>query len=191
MKIMIAIFLADGCEEIEALTVIDIVRRAGLDIKGVSVKSAGNGGSKLIRGSHGIEFMADLCIAELDFAEVEMIVLPGGMPGTENLENCGLLIEQIKKFNAEKKYLAAICAAPGIFGRLGILKGKEAVSYPSCEAELDAEHIPAKEVAVSDNIITSRGLGTATAFSLKIVEIFKGGKFASDLGKAVVYRVYE
>ena len=191
MKIMIAIFLADGCEEIEALTVIDIVRRAGLDIKGISVKSSGSEDSRLIHGAHGIDFRADLCIDELDFASADMIVLPGGMPGTVNLEKCGLLMEQIKSFNAEKKYLAAICAAPGIFGRLGILKGKEAVSYPSCEAELDAEHIPAKEVAVSDNIITSRGLGTATAFSLKIVEIFKGGKFASDLGKAVVYRVYE
>lgn len=188
---MIAIFLADGCEEIEALTVIDIVRRAGLDIKGISVKSSGSEDSRLIHGAHGIDFRADLCIDELDFASADMIVLPGGMPGTVNLEKCGLLMEQIKSFNDEKKYLAAICAAPGIFGRLGILKGKEAVSYPSCEAELDAEHIPAKEVAVSDNIITSRGMGTAIAFSLKIVEIFKGGEFASDLGKAVVYRVYE
>ena len=191
MKIMIAIFLADGCEEIEALTVIDIVRRAGLDIKGISVKSSGSEDSRLIHGAHGIDFRADLCIDELDFASADMIVLPGGMPGTVNLEKCGLLMEQIKSFNDEKKYLAAICAAPGIFGRLGILNGKEAVSYPSCEAELDAEHIPAKEVAVSDNIITSRGMGTAIAFSLKIVEIFKGGEFASDLGKAVVYRVYE
>ena len=188
---MIAIFLADGCEEIEALTVVDIVRRAGIDIKGVSIKISGSEESKLIRGSHGIEFMADLCIDELDFAEVKMIVLPGGLPGTVNLENCDVLIEHIKKFNAEKKYLAAICAAPGILGRLGMLKDREAVSYPSVEAELSAKHIPAKEVAVSDNIITSRGMGTAIAFSLKIVEIFKGEKIAADLGKAVVYKIYE
>ncbi len=179
----IALFLAEGFEEIEALTVVDLCRRAGLDIYMVSAA-----GTDTVTGSHKIEVTADKKISEVDFDKVDMIVLPGGMPGTKNLENTPALMEQVKAFDAAGRYISAICAAPGIFGRAGLLNGKKAVVYPGLEGELKGADVQMTETCTDGHILTSRGMGTAIPFGLAIVERFCGKQAADDLGKAVVYK---
>ena len=178
----IAVFFAEGFEEIEALTVVDLARREGLETWMVSVT-----GKDKVTGSHGIVVEMDKLIEEVDFSKVEMIVLPGGMPGTLNLKACRPLMDQVMKFHQEKRYLAAICAAPTIFGELGILEGKEACCYPGMEEQLKTEKQVTSSLVVADHILTSRGMGTAITFGLKIIEIFLGKERADQLGKGIVY----
>ena len=132
-KIMseVCVFLADGFEEIEGLTVVDLLRRAGIETRTVSIM-----GQEEIQGAHGIIVKADSLFENTDFSEVKMLVLPGGMPGTIHLKEHKGLEELILKHNEEKKYLAAICAAPTVFGGMGILKGKKAICYPGMEEGL-------------------------------------------------------
>ena len=181
----IAVFLAQGFEEIEALTVVDLARRAGIDTRMVSISD-----ERRIVGSHEIAVEADACIADTDFAALDMIVLPGGMPGTTNLEACDALCAQVRAFLENGKRVSAICAAPGILGRMGLLDGKTAVCYPSVEPDLKGAAIPQKEVAVDGNLITSRGMGTAITFALAIVEALCGEEKAKALGENIVYEVY-
>ena len=162
--IKVAIFLAQGFEEVEALTVVDIVRRAGITIDMVSISE-----DYIVESSHRVLVTAEYLLKEYNFDMIDMIILPGGMPGTLNLEKCKLLIEQINKFNQQKKYLAAICAAPSIFGHLGILSDLRACCYPSFENDLIGANVMQQEVCIEDYVITSRGMGTAIAFALAIV----------------------
>lgn len=180
----IAIFLANGFEEIEALTVVDLCRRAGLTIDMVSVTD-----SLQVTGSHGIEVKADKVIDDLDFDAMDMLVLPGGMPGTTNLENTEKLMENIRAFDSKGKYISAICAAPGVFGRAGLLQGKKACVFPGLEGELKGADVQMSETTVDGHILTSRGMGTAMAFGLAIVERFCGKETADELGKKVVYKI--
>ena len=180
----IAIFLANGFEEIEALTVVDLCRRAGLTIDMVSVTD-----SLQVIGSHGIEVKADKVIDDLDFDAMDMLVLPGGMPGTTNLENTEKLMENIRAFDSKGKYISAICAAPGVFGRAGLLQGKKACVFPGLEGELKGADVQMSETTVDGHILTSRGMGTAMAFGLAIVERFCGKETADELGKKVVYKI--
>ena len=180
----IAIFLANGFEEIEALTVVDLCRRAGLTIDMVSVTD-----SLQVTGSHGIEVKADKVIDDLDFDAMDMLVLPGGMPGTTNLENTEKLMENIRAFDSKGKYISAICAAPGVFGRAGLLQGKKACVFPGLEGELKGADVQMSETTVDGHILTSRGMGTAMAFGLAIVERFCGKETADELGKKVVYKL--
>lgn len=182
----IAVFLAEGFEEIEALTVVDIARRAGIDTQTVSITD-----EKGVTGSHGIRVEADMCIAETGFDGLDMIVLPGGMPGTKNLEACDVLTAQVRAFLENGKRVSAICAAPGILGRMGLLEGKTAVCYPSVEPDLTGATVPQTEVATDGHLITGRGMGTAVAFALAIVEALCGKEQATALGKDIVYRVYQ
>lgn len=161
----IAVHLADGFEEIEAIAIIDVLRRAGLDVVTVSVT-----GKLEITGAHQIKVLADKLFESVDYSDVYMIVLPGGMPGASNLNAHDGLKHQIKEFVAENKQLAAICAAPLVFGNLGILAGKQAVCYPGFENQLKDADILQVPVADSGNIITGRGPGVAIQFALKIVE---------------------
>ncbi len=179
----IAIFLANGFEEIEALTVVDLCRRAGLNIDMVSVMD-----SEMVTGSHGISVKADKLIGDVAFDEMDMLVLPGGMPGTTNLENTEKLMEQVRAFDAAGRYISAICAAPGIFGRAGLLNGKKACVFPGLEGELKGADVQMTETTVDGHILTSRGMGTAMAFGLAIVERFCGKDTADELGKKVVYK---
>ena len=181
----IAVFLADGFEEIEALTVVDICRRADIRTETVSVTE-----TRVVTGSHGITVEADKVISDIRFDKLDVIVLPGGMPGTKNLEACNVLTEAVRAFDNAKKTVCAICAAPGILGRMGLLEGRTAVCYPSVEPDLKGATIPQTEVAVDGNLITSRGMGTAIAFSLAIVEALCGKEKAQEVGKSIVYRVY-
>ena len=149
----IAVFLAEGFEEIEGLTVVDLCRRAGIQTDMVSITE-----EKTVLGSHGIPVVADITFDEVDFDALDMIVLPGGLKGTQNLEACEALMEQVEKFHQAGRYLSAICAAPSIFGHKGYLKGREACSYPTFETHLDCAIIKHEPAVTCDHFITGRGM---------------------------------
>ena len=178
-----AIFLADGFEEIEALTVVDLLRRAGIEITTVSIAE-----DKQVRGSHDIRVEADALMKDIDFESLDMIILPGGMPGTNNLDSCEPLKAQIQKFADAGKKLAAICAAPRIYGKMGILKGKKASCYPGNEEHLLGADPQTLEVTKDGNFITSRGMGTAIPFGLAIIEEFQGKDAADDMAAKIIYK---
>lgn len=177
----ILIHLAKGFEEIEAITIIDVLRRAGLDVKTVSVT-----GTLKVPGAHQIQVEADLLFEEADYNRATMMILPGGMPGTTNLLNHKGLLDKLKVFHDNGKLIGAICAAPMVLGSLGILAGKSAVCYPGFESHLIGATVSKDPFATDGNIVTGRGVGTALGFSLEIVRILKGEKLASDLRTALV-----
>ena len=179
----VLLFMAEGHEEIEALTVVDLLRRAGIEIETVSITS-----NRMVPGSHGIVTVCDQLIEEVDFDSADMLVLPGGMPGTLNLELCQPLMEQVHKFNAAGKNIAAICAAPTVFGKAGLLKGKKATCYPGMEKDLIGAKASTDSVCHDGNIITSRGLGTAIDFALEIIKTLTDAATAEKIAKSVVYK---
>lgn len=178
-----AIFLADGFEEIEGLTVVDLLRRAGISMDMVSVS-----GKKQITGGHNIRVEADYLFEDYSFDDVDMLVLPGGMPGTKHLAAHTGLQERLAEFHREGKALAAICAAPSVLGQAGLLKDKRAVCYPGFEEALIGASVGTEEVVTDGNIITSRGLGTAIAFSLAIIAYLCDEETAERIGKSVIYK---
>ena len=178
-----AIFLANGFEEIEALTVVGLLRRAKIEITTASIT-----GDKMVEGSHGIKVEADALLADVDFDSLDMIILPGGMPGTKNLDACESLKAKIAEFDKENKMLGAICAAPTVYGKMGLLNGKKACCYPGCEGDLLGADVVTDETAKDGNIITSRGMGTAIPFGLAIIEHFCGKDVADAMAKAIVYK---
>lgn len=179
----VLVFLANGFEEIEALTVVDLLRRAGVDTRTVSITS-----DYSVTGARRIKVDADEVIMETDFGEAEMIVLPGGMPGTKNLEADETLMGQVDDFIDSDRYVAAICAAPTILGHKGRLAGRRACCYPDMEDQLDGAEVSYDEVTVDGKIITSRGLGTAIPFALKIVELLADKPTSLRLAEAIVYK---
>ncbi len=178
----IGIFMADGCEEIEGLTVVDIVRRAGIDITTISISD-----KKEVAGAHGITFLADAKKDEVDFSTLDGIVLPGGMPGTINLGADETVDKVIREFAAGGKLVAAICAAPSVLGQAGLLNGKHATSYPGFEPKLTGAVTSEDPVVQDGNVITSRGMGTAIAFALEIVSYFTDKKTADKLAESIIY----
>lgn len=179
----VGIFFAAGYEEIEALTVVDVLRRAGIEALCIAVDN-----QKQVMGAHQICVGMDMGIDEVDFDSLDMLVCPGGMQGTRGQEACEKLTAQLKSFCDKGSYIAAICAAPMIFGHMGILQGKKACIYPGMEENLTGAEVSWDEVVVDGNIITSRGMGTAIAFSLKLVELLIDKKTAEELGKKIVYK---
>lgn len=178
----VCVFLADGFEEIEGLTIVDILRRAGIETEMVSVM-----GRKEIRGAHGISVKADSLFEETDAAGADMLVLPGGMPGTLNLKAHDGLRELLISFDRQKKYIAAICAAPSILAGLGMLKGRKACSYPSFEDKLEGAQV-VREPAVTDgHITTGRGMGTAIPFALRLTALLAGEKKEEEVRESIVY----
>ena len=178
----IGIFMADGCEEIEGLTVVDIVRRAGINITTISISD-----KKEVAGAHGITFLADAKKDEVDFSTLDGIVLPGGMPGTINLGADETVDKVIREFAAGGKLVAAICAAPSVWGQAGLLNGKHATSYPGFEPKLTGAVTSEDPVVQDGNVITSRGMGTAIAFALEIVSYFTDKKTADKLAESIIY----
>ncbi|MCD7884977.1 MAG: DJ-1/PfpI family protein [Lachnospiraceae bacterium] len=176
------IFLADGFEEIEGLTVVDLLRRAGISIQMVSITE-----SRTVKGSHGIEVTADLLFDEMNTESAQMFVLPGGMPGTTHLAEHAGLAELLKEQAAAGKKIAAICAAPTVLGGLGLLEGHRAVCYPGLENGLTGAHTSENPVEISENITTSRGMGTAIPFGLALVAQLRGQKAADQLAKSIVF----
>ena len=179
----IAIFFAKGYEEIEALAVVDICRRCGLEIDMVSVTE-----ELQVEGSHGISVGMDKTFSQVDFREYDMLVLPGGGPGTKGLEAHQGLMQQIDAFYEAGKYIAAICAAPSIFGHRGILKGRKACSYPSFESHLEGAQVTVGPVEIDGHVITSRGMGTAISFGLAIAGVFCGQEKAEEMAHTIVYK---
>lgn len=177
----IAIHLAEGFEEIEAISIIDVLRRAEFEVIVVSTTE-----SFEVTGSHEIKVFADKLFNNVDYELIDMIILPGGMPGAANLNEHLGLREQILNFNESKKMLAAICAAPLVFGNLGILKNKKATCYPGYENQLHGAIATGENIEVSENIITGKGAGVAIDFALKIVEVLKNKKYADELGKKMI-----
>lgn len=178
----VCVFFGTGYEEIEALTVVDILRRQGIDTQMVSVTD-----DRTVTGSHQIPVVMDSLIKDVDFDSVDMIVLPGGMPGTKNLEECSLLMEQTDAFLSCGKAVAAICAAPAVLGRRGHLKGKKAICYPGLEQELSGAEVVCEPAVRDGNIITGRGMGCAAAFALMIVEYLVDKKAADEMAEKIVY----
>lgn len=180
----LGIFMADGCEEIEGLTVVDLVRRAGIEIEMISVN-----GKKSVTGSHKITFQTDIDKADADYTSYDGIVLPGGMPGTTHLMEDETVNRVIREFASKGKLVAAICAAPSVLGNAGLLAGKTATCYPGVEGKLTGADFVTDPVAKDGNIITSRGLGTAIDFAAEIVAYLKDQETAKSLKESIVYRV--
>jgi len=176
------VFLADGFEEIEGLTVVDILRRAGVDTTTVSIMKNRN-----VMGSHQIPVTADVCFEEVDFSDGELLVLPGGMPGSKYLAEHEALGTLLKDYVENDKKVAAICAAPGVLGGLGILQGKKAVCYPGVEEKLTGAEVLFEEVVQDGNVTTSRGMGTAIPFALHLVSQLVSPEKAEELKKGIIY----
>ncbi len=174
---MVYIFLADGFEEIEALATVDIIRRAGIKCATVGI------GGDVIRGAHDIYVGADT--QNIEYGDLDAVILPGGMPGTLNLEASSEVINAVKYAWDNKKLIAAICAAPSILGHLGMLKGKRATCYDGFEKDLLGAKISAQKVCTDCNIITACGAGVATEFALEIVAYLKDRQTAQNIDKAI------
>ena len=178
----VAVFLADGCEEIEAVTIIDVLRRAEISVTTISISN-----ELEINGAHGIKIIADALFDLLvDFDVFTMIILPGGMPGTTNLNKHEGLKQLLLSFSEKGKPLGAICAAPLVLGELGLLSGKSATCYPGFEKHLKGASITNTATQISGNIITGKGAGVAIEFALKIVELLKDKNTSAELAKKLV-----
>ncbi len=178
----LSVFFAQGYEEVEALTVVDICRRAGIEVVMVSID-----GADIVESSHGVSVRMDAGLDEIDFDSLDMLVLPGGMPGTANLEACAKLMEELDRFYKEGKWVAAICAAPRIFGHRGYLKGRRATSFPDMEKDLEGAIVTRGAAEIDGNVITGRGMGCAIPFGLKIVETLLSAEAAQKTAESIVY----
>ena len=180
---MVYVFLADGFEEIEALTPVDLLRRAGVEVKTVSIYPD----RKNVTGARAIEVKADITIDGVDTGMADIIVLPGGMPGTVNLLECRELMDMVDEQKRQKKRIAAICAAPArILGSKGLLKGKKATCYPGLENMMDGATPVIKTVVTYENITTSRGLGTALDFACELITLLCGKEKSDEIRASVV-----
>ena len=172
--------MADGCEEIEGLTVVDVVRRTKMEIVMLSIT-----GKKEVTSSHGVTFLADALAEETGYEDLDGIVLPGGMPGAATLEKCDDLRRLILRFAEENKPIAAICAAPMVLGKLGLLKGKKATCYPGFEQYLEGADCTGAMVEKDGNVITGKGPGAAMEFALAVVELLQGKEKVQELKEAM------
>lgn len=178
------VFAAQGLEEIECLTQVDLLRRAGLEVVVCAV-----GGDLMIHGSNRINFEADIRIEEADLKDAAALVLPGGMPGTLNLIADQTVAKALREAAGTSTLICAICAAPRVPGGLGLLEGHKATCYPGCEEYLTGAETTKNEVEVSGQYVTSRGVGTAIPFALKIIELLLGTEKSEEIRKSIVFRV--
>lgn len=179
---MIYEFLADGFEEIEAITPLDILRRAELEIKTVGVTG------KVVKGAHGISVPADIELRDASFENLEMIILPGGMPGTLNLEKSEIVQYFIDFCSQPDRWIAAICAAPSILGHMGLLEGKRFTCFPGYESQAENGIYTAAGVELDGKLITAAGPGVALQFGFKIVEVLLGKERADAIMAAMQCR---
>lgn len=174
------LFLADGTEECEALITVDLLRRAGIDVNTVSVMD-----DICVKTSSGIKIEADVMIGGVNLDEADMLILPGGMPGTKYLGECEKLCETVKEFNEQGKLLAAICAAPSVLGKLGVLEGKKAICYPGFEDALEGATISEVDPVTDGNVTTASGLGHAIQFALEIIRVLCGNETGTKVAKEI------
>ena len=175
------VFLADGFEECEALVTVDLLRRAGTEVITASVM-----GRRQITAGHQVVVTADAMAEDVDFTDVDMIVLPGGGLGTKNLTESPLVAEQCMAF-AKEKLIGAICAAPGVLGGLGLLEGKRATCYPGCEERMKGACATGENATVDGNIITGRAAGCAYDFALELIRALEGDAKAAQIAQEIVY----
>lgn len=171
---MIYLFLQEGFEEVEAMAPIDILRRAGADLKIV-----GESG-RMVRSSHGVTVEADLELNDVAFADIDMVILPGG-PGTSNHEKSRVVKDALRYCAEHGKFIGAICAAPSVLGHLGLLRGHSAACFPGYEKELEGAKVLTDPVCVSEKIITARGAGVAVEFALALVTALFGEKKSLEI----------
>ena len=177
------VFLADGLEMVEGLTVVDLMRRAGIRVTTVSIMA-----EQTVVSSHQVKIVADAMFDNVDFDEVDAIVLPGGLGGTRNLGAHEGVLGLIRSFASSGKIVGAICAAPTVLSKAGVLSGKEATCYPGCEADFAADVIYTPQPAVvQGNIITGRSMGQAIPFSLALITALEGAEKAAQVKEAIVY----
>ena len=183
MKKAVMLF-ANGYEEVEALMTVDLLKRAGVDIRLVSIND-----DMTVTGSHGISVTMDTKLSRIQLKEEDAIIIPGGMPGTKYLAGYKPLTDLLTDFNNKGKKIAAICAAPSVFSGLGFLKGRKATSYPSFMEILSKDGAVTSEdsVVVDGNITTSRGLGTAADFALSLISQLENEEKAKEIAESVVY----
>lgn len=179
---MVYVFLADGFEIIEALAPVDMLRRAKIDVKTVGVTS------ELVTSSCGIGVKCDMTIDEFDFYDVEAIVLPGGMPGTLNLENNAAVQNAIDNANNTDALICAICAAPSVLGHKGLLSGKKAVCFPGFEDALEGAESCDDYVVCDGKFITAKGAGVCIDFGLEIVKQLRNEELANEIRKSIQSR---
>jgi protein deglycase len=170
--------LAEGFEEIEAVTIVDLLRRAGIEVHTATLSGP------RVRGSHGIAVEADIALDAAEAADYDMIVLPGGMPGAEHLKQDARVIALLRRFAGEGRYTAAICAAPGVLAHAGLLEDRRATSFPGFLSLESAPGISLSDapVVVDGKVVTSRGPGTAIDFSLALIELLSGRTAADAVG---------
>lgn len=182
---MVYVFLAEGFEEIEALTPVDLLRRAGVETKLIAI-----GTSREVKGARGMTVLSDALLGNVNIDDADLLVLPGGMPGTLNLAACESLMTKVDEYaasNDNNKRVAAICAAPAkTLGARGNLNGRKATCYPGMESELIGATVVFDDVVTDGNITTSRGLGTAVEFALELVKIKCGKDIADKIRTSVV-----
>lgn len=174
--------LADGCEELEAVTIIDILRRAGIDVVTAGLDD------QLVRASHGVRIMPDTNLDEALTRDYDMVVLPGGLPGADNLDEDPRVKELLKKMANSERFTAAICAAPKVLANAGLLRGKKATAYPGSLDSVNhqAQLVSADAVVRDGKVITSRGPGTAMDFALALIEALTGKAKRDEVERALV-----
>jgi len=177
----VLIHLANGFEEVEAITPVDVLRRAGCEVTIVSVT-----GKKEVTSTRGLVVLADKLFEETDYTKADMILLPGGQPGADNLNKHEGLLKQIQAFHSQGKMISAICAAPLVLGSAGVLKGKRATCYPGVESSLTGATCTGNRVEQDGNIITGKGPGVAMEFSLTLVEQLFGKSKVNELRNAMI-----
>ncbi len=174
--------LAPGFEEIEAVTVIDILRRAGIQVLTASIAE------KVVTGSHNIPITADALLDEITVEDYDACFLPGGQPGTRNLMADRRIIGLIRTFHDTKRFVTAICAAPTVLLKAGILEKRRVTSYPAEREKFDPEYYKDETVVCDGHIVTSRGVGTAIPFALKLVGLWKGRNNAEELARKIIFQ---
>lgn len=177
---MVYVFLAEGFEELEALTPVDLIRRAGIEVRTVAV--GGVGGNK-VKGAHGIEVMADIKDTELCDRRPRAVILPGGMPGTTNLGLSDTVAITLDNALSNGSLVCAICAAPSVLGKVGYLDGRRATCFPGFEKYLEGAVISDARVVRDGNIITAKGAGCATEFALAIIEALADAETAEKVAR--------
>ena len=176
----IAILLANGFEEIEALTPLDVLRRAGVDVETIGI------GAEIITGAHNIQVVADITDAEANAEDYDGVIFPGGMPGAVNLDAAEFTDKIIDAVKSKNGIIAAICAAPLVLGRRGLLEGKKATCYPGFEEELKGADVLSLSVVADGNIITARGMGVALEFSKVLTSIIVSKEESERISKAIM-----
>ena len=179
----ILVLMAPGFEEIEAVTVIDLLRRAGIGVTTASITT-----ERVVKGSHDIAIIADAIFKDLETDKFDGIFLPGGQPGSNNLRQNGEVLEVLKSFDRKGKWITAICAAPLVLLEAGILAGRKTTSYPAEKGSFPAESYQDENIVQDGHIITSRGVGTAVDFALRLVEILQGKHNRDQLADRILWK---